>query len=246
MNKKLILCLWLLSPLWGSLAVAQSGNNAFPTSPHELESFIKNYIRNNPHILIPALESLQEQRGQNNTAWYDDDNIYKALYQQDDPSEGAIDADVTIVEFLDYNCGYCRASYNQLQNLLQKDKNLRVIYKEFPILHETSLLAARAALAAAKQGKYKPFHAHLMQSRGSINKTRISQIANKLNVDTERLFADMQADNITAKIKANYALAKQLNINGTPTFIIGESLIGGSISLQEMQKQIKLARQNQH
>jgi protein-disulfide isomerase len=150
--------------------------------------------------------------------------------------------DVTVVEFFDYRCGYCKRVTPVLKELMAGDPNLRVVFKELPILSPESNLAAKAALAAEAQGKYLPFHEALMASDSSLSMPDILQLATALKLDTAKLQADMNKPEIQAAIQKNHALAQAVGITGTPAFIIGPELVPGAIELPALKELIAKAR----
>ncbi|NQW10214.1 MAG: DsbA family protein [Alphaproteobacteria bacterium] len=160
-----------------------------------------------------------------------------------DPTIGNPDGDVTIVEFFDYQCGYCKSVMEPLMELVAKDGNIRLVLKEFPILGPASQVAARASLAAAKQGKYDVFHLDLMRLRGRLTEGAIYQVAREAGLDLDILKADMASPAIQAQIQKTYQLAQALQIQGTPAFTIGERLIPGAISQEQMVELVAKVRQ---
>jgi protein-disulfide isomerase len=202
-----------------------------------VEALIERYIRDHPEVIIDSVrayserqQSLAEAGAQANLA------RLKQVIQYDPvtPVAGNPDGDVTVVEFFDYRCGYCKASLEMVMSLLRDDPNLRVVFKEFPILSPQSVRAAQAALASERQGRYLEFHYALMSSRGNLDDEQIFDIAAEVGLDIEKLANDMEAPEIRAMIDANLALANALNINGTPTFIVEERMFRGTIEPDAM------------
>jgi protein-disulfide isomerase len=152
--------------------------------------------------------------------------------------------DVTLVEFFDYHCAYCKRALNAVTAVLGEDPGLRIVYKEFPILGPDSVLAARAALASRNQdpSKYLEFHVALMSTRGRLTQPRILEIARDAGFDAERLVADMASPEINTAIERNIELARSLEINGTPTFVIGDQLVPGAVDLDTLRRLIAEAR----
>ena len=146
-----------------------------------------------------------------------------------------------MVEFFDYQCAYCRRVMPSLQAQLRDDGKLRVVFKDFPILGENSVTAARAALAARQQGRYVPFHFALMGA-SDLSLDGIMAVARSVGIDTQRLATDMNAPEIETQIQANYALARTLGIEGTPAFVIGDELIPGALSKTRLTELIQEAR----
>jgi protein-disulfide isomerase len=158
------------------------------------------------------------------------------------PVGGNPAGDVTLVEFFDYNCPYCRRVAPTVAELEETDSALRVVYKEFPILGPGSQFAARAALAARRQGKYVPFHNTLMQATEQVTEETVMAIARDVGLDTEQLTADMRDPAIQDAIGRNLQLANALGITGTPSFIIGEEVVPGAVDLRTLQSLITRAR----
>ena len=150
--------------------------------------------------------------------------------------------DVTIVEFFDYQCPYCKKSFQILQAILKKDPGIRFVYKEFPILGPQSVFASRAAIAARAQGRYAAFHDALMNAKGTLDEATVLQIAAEVGLDTRRLRSDMMAPVVTGVIERNYALARALDINGTPGFVIGDRIIAGAMEIQAIEQAVASAR----
>ncbi len=165
----------------------------------------------------------------------------------DDPASpvaGNPDGDVTLVEFFDYRCVFCKGANKAVTAALQQDPRLRVVFKELPVLGPGSVAAARAALAAHRQDpdKYVAFHGALMGVRGRLTKPTIMRIARATGFDVKRLEADMSAPEIDQAIKRNLALAATLGIRGTPVFVIGDKIVPGAVNLKTMKRLIALAR----
>src|SRR5262249_29721791 len=146
------------------------------------------------------------------------------------------------VEFFDYNCPYCRQAAPTMEELKSADPKLRVVYKEFPVLGPNSTFAAKAALAANRQGKYLPLHKGLIQSRGKADQARVFDLANKIGIDVERMKSDMNDAAIAAAIEKNLQLALALRIGGTPSFVVGDEVVRGLADLNTLQSLIGEAR----
>ena len=159
------------------------------------------------------------------------------------PVGGNPDGDVTLVEFFDYQCPYCKTIFPSIQALLAEDRNLRYVFKEIPILGRASVFAARAALAAHRQGKYLEFHAALMLARGKLTETKVMRLAEKVGLDMDRLPRDMADRAIGDIIRRNLELAVALGIDGTPAFIIGDTQIPGAVEIDTLKALIARARQ---
>jgi protein-disulfide isomerase len=152
--------------------------------------------------------------------------------------------DVTVVEFFDYNCSFCKATEPRLEALLKADKGVRLIVKEFPILTPESMIASKAALASVKQGKYAPFHQALMNYRGPLTEPVIFDTAKSLGIKLPRLRKDMASPAITDEILANFNLARSLRVFGTPTFIVGDHILTGPSAEIDFPRAVAAARAN--
>src|SRR5262249_7706007 len=161
----------------------------------------------------------------------------------DAPVLGNPKGDVTLVEFFDYRCPYCKAVSAGLLDTIRSDGNVRLGLKEFPILGAESEYAAKAALAADRQGKYGEFHQAMMTFKGKVTIDDVKRIAGDVGLDTARMEKDMQAPEIAGMIHRNYDLAQAFGITGTPSFVISDQLIPGAISMDELKTRIAAARQ---
>ena len=198
-------------------------------------------ILENPDIIMQAVAILQ-QREQERAA--SGANTVRLQLESDPnaPNLGNPEGDVTVVEFFDYNCPYCRSAGQTLQALLAADANVRVIYREWPILGEDSVIAARAALAAREQGKYEAFHWALMNGEGRVTEAIIFKVARDLGMDVAKLEADMVSPAVEAHIALSNALAQQLGFTGTPAFIVGDKTAPGMLSFDEITRLVADAR----
>lgn len=172
----------------------------------------------------------------------DGDYVRKLLDDPASPQIGNPQGDVTVYEFFDYNCPYCKRVAADVMRLIEDDANLRVVFKEYPIISEDSELAAKAALAAHKQGKYVQMHEALMKHRGKFTREVIAETARRIGADPQAILSEMTAPDIDAQITRNLALATLLGVRGTPNFLIGSFLIPGAISYEDMKKVIGEAR----
>jgi protein-disulfide isomerase len=234
------LALSLLSPI----AFAQEAA-VTPAQKTEIEKIVHDYLVEHPEVIREAIQALQakeeqlEQDARSRAAVANKDLLAN---DPDSPVVGNPMGDVTVVEFFDYHCPYCKVVAGPLQKLLEEDKGVRLVLKEFPILGEDSRLAARAALAATRQGKYWQFHQALMEYRGKFDMPVLRSIATKAGLDPAKLEADMGADTIDPMLAANRKLAEALDLSATPTFIIGDQVIEGAVPLEELKEAIKKAR----
>jgi protein-disulfide isomerase len=195
-----------------------------------IEAIIHDYLMQNSDVLIDALRVAEDAKAKEALS-----NRRGEIF--DDPAApvgGNPQGDVTIVEFFDYRCPYCKQVQPSLQALLDEDRKLRFIYKEMPVLGPPSVTAAHAALAARSQGKYEAFHTAMMATKGQITDDVVYGVAGSVGLDVDRLKRDMAAPEIDRAVKANLALADALDIHGTPGFIIGDHIIPGAIDLDAL------------
>ena len=187
-------------------------------------------ILEKPEILIEALSILQERE---NAALAEAQSTalteLRDDFEQNAPIFGNLDGSVTLVEFFDYNCGYCRRAAPEVKAVLETSKDVRIVYREFPILGPGSEIAARASLAARNQGKYQQFHEAMMALNGQAFEASVMEVAGDVGLDLEVLKTDMQSDLVNDHIAASLRLAEALRITGTPTFVLGDEIIPGVI-----------------
>jgi protein-disulfide isomerase len=159
----------------------------------------------------------------------------------DTPIAGNPNGDVTVVEFFDYNCGYCKKALPDITAIL-KDPNVKVAFKEMPILSPASGMAAKWALAADKQGKYWEFHSKLMETKDNKTEEKLTEIANNIGIDVEQLKKDAADPALDKLLEANQKLARELSVRGTPAFIIGDKIFRGYIGQDAMKAAVAEAR----
>ena len=210
------------------------------------ERRVRDYLVANPEVIVKAMQNLdQRQRDAEQTeaqaalATHRDE----LLNSPESPVGGNLQGDVTLVEFFDYNCSYCRQVAPAMMAAEAGDPQLRIVYKEFPILGPNSVFAAKAGLAANRQNAYQQFHNAMMQVSGVADEGQVIAVANEIGLNIEQLRADMQDPMIGDEIDRNLALAQVLRINGTPGFVIGEEILRGATDLQTMQTLIARARE---
>ena len=235
--------------LGGSLAFAAGPVHAADDLPElsreQIEQIVREYLVENPEVVIEALQAYEQQMAANEEARARESmaRLADVIYSDPEaPETGNPDGDVVIVEFFDYRCGYCRRAAPDLFATVADDQGIRLIYKEFPILGEPSVLAAQAALAARNQGLYQPFHEALMVADIDFSEASIMALAESVGLDTEQLRADMDDPAIEDHLRNNYELAQALGIRGTPAFIIGDELIPGAVNRSELEDLVAEAR----
>ncbi len=205
-------------------------------------------IRDRPEIIVEALELLQQRdREQQVAAAQSLLSDQRSLLERDPnaPVLGNPDGDVTVVEFFDYNCPFCKRAMPEVQGLLEDDRNVRLVYREWPILGEGSVFAARAALASRKQGKYEEFHTALMGLKGRVEEASVLRMAKKIGLDVDQLRTDMEAPEVEAHIATSMQLAQTLGFNGTPSFVIGDARVPGFVEQASLQSFVDESREAQ-
>ncbi|OSQ46174.1 membrane protein [Thalassospira alkalitolerans] len=217
----------------GAASSAQAANDQISdTQKAQFESVIEQYLMENPDVLLRAIQNVQvwqtaEQARKNADAITP---VWDALIADSSvPSVGPADAPVTVIEFFDYHCGYCKRAFDGVKDLAeQSDGKVRTLFVEFPILREESANAARAALAAAKQGKYMEVHSAFMESRGILDEGQINDLAADAGVDVDQMRKDMQSAEITGMLAQYSAMARSIGVNGTPAFLINGNMVSGA------------------
>lgn len=245
---------WLLAgPVVMVLIVTAAGGQSHASShasfseeeTRAIEDVVRSYLLENPEIIIEALrafEARQRMAGEDAARQQISENRNALLDDPDSPVGGNPDGDVTIVEFFDYRCPYCKAVSPRLTQLLDEDRDIRFVYKEWPILGPVSETAARAALAAWKQGLYLEFHERLMAFAGELDEGGIFSTAADIGLDVDRLRRDMASAEIDEALQRNMALAESLGINGTPAFVIGDTLVPGAVELADLKALVQEVR----
>ena len=200
----------------------------------KLDEMIRIYIEENPGVIRDSLQRLaeREEREQKLAA------LAFLEMTEGDPILGNPDGSLVIYEFSDYNCGYCKRVFGPIQEVLAEDDDIRVVIKEFPILSQSSLVAAQAAIAAQKQGVFPQYHVTMMTNPGAISMDTILAAARDAGADVNRLQRDMRSDETAAVINRTRMSAEQLKISGTPGLIIGSTIIPGAISGEELRRLI--------
>ncbi len=207
----------------------------------EVEDIVHAYLNEHPEILNEMVEKLKlkEEKdaasAQTSTLATSSQNIF---HNASDGVIGNPSGNVTIVEFMDYNCGWCRKSIKNVQELVKKDKNVRVVMKEWPIFGEGSEAGARAAMAAAKQGKYWELHQALFAFQGQVTPDVVTQVAKSIGLDMKRLKEDMASADIDANLSATVKLATALKFTGTPGFLVNKNVYPGYLELARMETMV--------
>ena len=215
-----------------------------PSHSHEInneniDTIIKKFLKKNPEFLKSTLDnykvSLENKQKQHAI------NLLKDI---NNPGVFSKQANITIYEFFDYNCGYCKSVVRTIMDVLSEDKKINFVFVEFPILSEQSYFAAKAALASKNQNLYNKFHLSLMKINGRVNEEKVFSTAKKIGLDISQLKKDMNNPEIEQQLVKNREIAKLLGLNGTPAFIIGNIIYPGALNLNNLTKIIKQFRES--
>jgi len=227
--------------------LAADGKNASTPDTKAVEKIIRDYLLKHPEIVSDALEAHQR-----NVAEKEELAILQTIKARrkdlrHDPASvvgGNPAGDVTVVEFFDYRCGVCKRVHPIVNQLVKRDGKIRLVYKEWPILGPQSVFASRAAIASRKQGddKYLVFHDRMMAARQALTSDAVMKLAESAGLDSARLRRDMRAPEIDKIIQRNYSLAQSLKLNGTPSFLIGDTLLRGARDADTMLNLVRDAR----
>ena len=211
----------------------------------EIERVVRELLAREPEIVIEAIRSYQARQEEARDARVADAIAANRaeLVSAEHPSIGPADAAVTVVEFFDYRCGFCRRMVPRLDALLAEHDDVRVVFVEFPVLGADSLRAAQASLAAWRQdpGAYPDVHRAFMAA-DDLSAPALVAIAEEHGLDGDRLVADMQGDAVRARLMANHELAQKIGIEGTPAFIVGDTFMPGAVPLEQLETAIAEAR----
>jgi protein-disulfide isomerase len=238
-----------------ALALAASFTSMTPAAQADeqlnrpaIEAIVKDYLMQHPEVITDAINAMQakqaadEAERQKKTLADNQDSIINA---PQNAVLGNPKGDVTLVEFFDYNCGYCKRGLADMLKLLQTDKNLKVVLRDYPILTPGSIEAADVALAVKNQiqgDKFLQFHQELLSSRGAVGKDRALEVAQSVGVDISKLQADMSDPGLRKSLASNLQLGETLGINGTPSYVIGSELVPGAVGYDALKQKIDSMR----
>lgn len=230
----------------GCSTTAKETQSTSTISQDVSDAAIERYIRAHPEVIEQSLQALEAKREmelkerQKVALKTKQDEL---LRDPTSPVSGNPKGEITLIEFYDYRCGFCKKSASAVTELQKVDPRVRVVYKDFPILGEPSVLAAKAALASQAQGKHQAFHEALLASHGDMTKGEILKIAATVGLDAKRLETDMAHPQWQAVIAKNRVLARELGLSGTPGFIVGNELVPGWLDLNGLRELIARAGQ---
>ena len=244
--KLIIATMWFLA--FSSISIAMDINNLTNADRKVLQKEIRRYILENPDIIFEAADIVRKREAALEVQEDEEliqSNFNEIFYDNYSYVGGNPDGDITIVEFVDYKCGYCRKAAELVRELIAKDDNIRFVVKEFPILGEASLVSSKFAIAVKNIGgpeKYKVAHDILLALTAEPTEIYLRRIAKELELNPEELFEAMQSDLVAQEIDQTRELAQKLQISGTPTFILGDQFLRGFVPLEILSKAIQSER----
>lgn len=228
----------------GAVAAPVQAQEFTPEQKTMIEQMIKDHILNNGDQIMQGVENYQKKQREEA-----EEKAKAALEGSGDfiadlgvPTIGPDDASVTVVEFFDYNCGYCKKAFEDVNAVIESDKDVRIAFVEMPILGPSSGDIARWSLASDKQGKYFDYHAALMSHKGSKNEATLKKIAKEVGLDVEQLEKDANSDEIKQAIVKKTEFARGLGVSGTPAFVINKELVRGYVGLEGLKAKIQSKR----
>jgi protein-disulfide isomerase len=239
-----VLLIGVCRPLWAEQASAGALSAA---QKQEVEAAVREFILRNPEVLVESLtayDTARRKAAESNAAAAVAQNRDVLETGQHSPFAGNPKGDVTVVEFFDYRCGYCKRALPAMQELLKTDPGVRYVFKELPILGPESVVASRAALAVwtLAPERYLPFHIALMEARGGLTDARVVEIAKAQGIDVDRMKQVMASAEIDGAIRQTRDLAAKLGIQGTPAFVVGGKLVPGLVDLATLRELVAAAR----
>jgi len=236
-------------PLLSSNAAPASAQSFSGEQRGEIERIVKEYLLSHPELLQDVMAELEKRQtlaeAEKHRAAVKEHSatIFSSPRQV---TLGNAQGDVTVVEFFDYNCGYCKRAMADMLDLLQNDAKLKFVLKEFPVLGEGSVQAAQVAAAARMQDKggkkYLEFHQKLLGGRGTADKTRALAVAKEVGFDMARIEKDMTSDEVKAQLEESFKLAEALGLNGTPSYVVGSDVLVGAVGLNTLKEKVNGAR----
>ena len=244
--KLIIATIWFLA--FSSISIAMDINNLTNADRKVLQKEIRRYILENPDIIFEAADIVRKREAALEVQEDEEliqSNFNEIFYDNYSYVGGNPDGNITIVEFVDYKCGYCRKAAELVRELIAKDDNIRFVVKEFPILGEASLVSSKFAIAVKNIGgpeKYKVAHDILLALTAEPTEIYLRRIAKELELNPEELFEAMQSDLVAQEIDQTRELAQKLQISGTPTFILGDQFLRGFVPLEILSKAIQSER----
>jgi protein-disulfide isomerase len=239
-----------LALVLASAALPARAQSFSDTQRGEIERIIKDYLIAHPEVLQEVINELEKRQSDAEAAKHREGvkQYSQALfYSPRQVTIGNRQGDVTLVEFFDYNCGYCKRALSDMLNLMKEDPKLRIVLKEFPVLGPGSVEAAQVAVAVRMQDstgkKYLEFHQKLLGGRGPADRTHALAVAKEVGLDMARIEKDMTGEEPKATLEENMRIAEALGLNGTPSYIIGSEVVVGAVGLTALKEKVGVARQ---
>jgi len=230
-------------------AVPLNAQTFSETQRGEIEGIVKAYLIAHPEVIQEVMTEIEKRQAEAEVEKHKEGvkQYSKVLfYSPRQVTLGNPDGDVTMVEFFDYNCGFCKGALPQMMTLLKDDANLRVVLKEFPVLGPGSVEAAKVAVAVRMQDKtgkkYLDFHQKLLGGRGKADKARALAVAKEVGMDMGRLEKDMGSDEARVSLEESLKLAETLGLNGTPSYVVGDEVVVGAVGLAALRSKISTVR----
>lgn len=210
----------------------------------EIGQVVKDYLLENPGLIFEAADkhraNMEAEAAKAAEAGIDENIGW--LTRAEAPSVGSDNPDVTVVEFFDYNCGYCTRALPDIQNIIKADSNVRFVFKEIPILGPTSKTAALWALAAHRQGKYFEYHVAVMNHKGPKEEAQLEKLAKQIGLDVEKIKKDLASGEVEAELQKNIEISQKVGVQGTPAFIVGSTFIPGYVGEEGLKQAIEAER----
>ncbi len=248
----------LLRPFLIAVAAAMLAIAALParaqsfsdTQRSDIERILKDYLVAHPELLQEVIDALEKRQSDADATKHREgvkQHSQALFYSPRQVTIGNRQGDVTLVEFFDYNCGYCKRALSDMLNLMKEDPKLRVVLKEFPVLGPGSVEAAQVAVAVRMQDptgkKYLEFHQKLLGGRGQADRAHALAVAKEIGLDMARIEKDMTGDEAKATLEENMRVAEALGLNGTPSYVIGTEVVVGAVGLAALKEKVGTARQ---
>lgn len=223
-------------------APVQAATAAAALSKADVEKIVEDYILAHPETILKSVDDFQQRSLQEHQTTAVKNNSPALFEDETTPFIGNAKGDVVLVEFFDYNCGYCKKAFHEMKELTDSDKNLKIMFKDFPILGPTSETSSKWALAAHKQNKYFEYHTQLMQNRQPITDELLAKIAKDVGMDVAKAKQDAESTDVLIQIEKNRTLATQMGLSGTPAFVIGKEVIAGVATTEQLRAKIDEVR----
>jgi len=209
-----------------------------------VREIIKEYLFEEPQIIMEAVDKYRQdqQREQMENSALKLKEHLGFLTSAELPSVGSDNPDLTIIEFLDYNCGYCKRAFPDIQKLIEQDNKVRVVFIDMPVLGPTSKTASLWALAAYQQGKFFEYHKELMSFKGSKTEDKLAELAENVGLDVEQMRKDVKSEKVNEMLEKGVEIGQDIGVNGTPAFIVGDQLYPGYLGEEGLMRAVSEAR----